>query len=170
MFFPSLRVNVMVSFVPLVKPILDERAKHAMLLVDAIEERTNVTMPTENTVGKLHGLGGGLHVLTFTQREARSSPADRFGAARFDPAPRSGATGASTNAVQLTPPSPAVDGWSSRRRRTHARRPARQDAASRMPARGDLRRVAVPPPKLAWFWPHEVVDLVLGHQPAPDSS
>jgi hypothetical protein len=53
MFFASLGVNVMVSFVPAVETVLYERAKHAMLLVDAVEERTNMTVLAEGTPGKL---------------------------------------------------------------------------------------------------------------------
>jgi hypothetical protein len=58
----------MVNFVPLVETIRDERAKHALLLVDAVEERTNMTMLAESTRVKLLGLRGGVHILTFTQK------------------------------------------------------------------------------------------------------
>jgi hypothetical protein len=34
----------MVDLFPAVKTVLDERAKHAVLLVDGVEERANVTM------------------------------------------------------------------------------------------------------------------------------
>jgi hypothetical protein len=77
MFFPSLGINEMVGSVPLLETIPDERAKHAMLLVDAVEKRTNMTILAESTPSKLRGLRGGLHILTFTQKE-RSSPAGRL--------------------------------------------------------------------------------------------
>jgi hypothetical protein len=35
-----------------------------MLLVDAVEERTDMTMRPENTPGELDRLRGGLHILT----------------------------------------------------------------------------------------------------------
>jgi hypothetical protein len=52
MIFPSLRINEVERFVPLVEAIPDERAKHAMLLVDVVEERTNMPMPAESAPGK----------------------------------------------------------------------------------------------------------------------
>jgi hypothetical protein len=55
----------MESFLPQVETILDKRAKHAVLLVAAIEERTNMTTLVEGIPGKLHGLRGGHRVLTF---------------------------------------------------------------------------------------------------------
>jgi hypothetical protein len=113
MFFPSLRVNEMVGSVPSLETILDERAKHAMLLVDAVEERTNMTILAESAPGKLRGLCGGVHILAFTQKEPCSGPADRFGAARFDPARGSGATGRCDErgtAYVLAPPLSTDDG------------------------------------------------------------
>jgi hypothetical protein len=52
----------MEGFVPPVEAILDERAKHAVLLVDAVEERANVTTPAETTPGKLQRLPVGFHI------------------------------------------------------------------------------------------------------------
>jgi hypothetical protein len=43
-FFSQLRVNVMVGLSPAIETVLDERAKHAVLLIDAVEESANVTM------------------------------------------------------------------------------------------------------------------------------
>jgi hypothetical protein len=62
----------MESFVPLVETIGDEPAKHAMLLVDAVEERASMTRLRGSSPGKLWGVRGGLHILTFTQRAAFS--------------------------------------------------------------------------------------------------
>jgi hypothetical protein len=62
----------MVSFVPSVETILDERAKYAVLLVDAVEECTYMTiLIDESTIEVLQRLRGGLHILTFSQREPR---------------------------------------------------------------------------------------------------
>ena len=83
----------MVNFVSPVETIRDERAKHAMLLVETIKECANMTILTESGRGKLRGLRGGLHTLTFTQTQPRSGPADRFSAARVDPVRGLGATG-----------------------------------------------------------------------------
>src|SRR6266568_5234702 len=132
MFFPPLGVNVMVGFVPLVEPILDKRPKHAMLLVDAIEERTNVTMLAENTLGKR----GGLHILTFTQGEALSRPTDRFGAARFDPAPAQAPPALRRTRYSLRPPYRAVDGWSSRRAAARRQIPASRKRSGRLAGSG----------------------------------
>lgn len=81
MFFPSLGVNEMEGFVSPLETILDERAKHAMLLVDAVEERTNMT--AESAPGKLRGLLGDPQFSHLTQREPRSNPADRYSTARL---------------------------------------------------------------------------------------
>jgi hypothetical protein len=53
MVFASLRVDEMERLIPPVKAIPDERAKHAVLLVDAIEERADVTMLTESRPEKI---------------------------------------------------------------------------------------------------------------------
>lgn len=57
----------MVSLVALIETILDERAKHAVLFVDAIEERANMTMLAEGILGEVRGASGGIQILTFTQ-------------------------------------------------------------------------------------------------------
>jgi hypothetical protein len=82
-----------------------------MLLVDAVEERANVTMLAKDTVGQLHGFLGGHRILTFTQKKARSDPTYRFGAEPVRSRTQSGATEASTNATSLRSHSHAVDGW-----------------------------------------------------------
>src|SRR5258707_7633812 len=56
MFFPSLGVNEMEGFIPPVEAIFEERAKHPVLLVDAVEECANVTLPAEIASGELHGM------------------------------------------------------------------------------------------------------------------
>src|SRR6185295_16564814 len=53
-FFPSLGINEMEGFVAHVEAILNERSKDTVLLVDAVEESTNVTLPAEGATGKLH--------------------------------------------------------------------------------------------------------------------
>src|ERR1700738_3958566 len=71
----------MVRLVSPVEALLDERAKHVVLLVDAVEERTNVTSRVENTPGKRGKLFGGHHIFTSTSR----SPAEPV----VDPLPHS---------------------------------------------------------------------------------
>jgi hypothetical protein len=53
-----------VSLVALIETILDERAKHAVLLVDAVEERANMAILAEGIAP------GGIQILTFTQTAA----------------------------------------------------------------------------------------------------
>jgi hypothetical protein len=108
MFVPSIGVNEMEDFVPPVETILDKRAKHAMVLVDAVEERTNMTILIEKTLNKLRGLRGGLHILAFTQKESRSGLADRLGAAQFDPVRGLDATGHRDERVQFTSFAPSL--------------------------------------------------------------
>src|SRR2546430_14279321 len=52
----------MERFIPSREAIFDERAKHSVLLVGAVEESANVTLPAEITPGKLHGLSLGSHI------------------------------------------------------------------------------------------------------------
>jgi hypothetical protein len=85
MFVPSIGINEMEGFVPPVETILDKRAKHAMVLVDAVKECTNMAILIEKTLDKLRGLRGGLHILTFTQKEVCSGLADRFAATQSIP-------------------------------------------------------------------------------------
>jgi hypothetical protein len=66
MFFPPLRVDVMVSLIPAGETVLDEGAKHAMLLVEAVKERTDMTMLAENTLGRSHRIRGSFHLVTLT--------------------------------------------------------------------------------------------------------
>jgi hypothetical protein len=74
MFFASLRINDMVGLIPLVETIPKIWAKHAMLLVDAVEERANMTLLTESTPSELQGMPGVAHVLTSTRRVQRREP------------------------------------------------------------------------------------------------
>ena len=55
MFFPSLWIDEMEALIPPIEAILDERAQDPVLLVDAVEEGANVTLPVENAPGKMHG-------------------------------------------------------------------------------------------------------------------
>src|SRR5438132_7976342 len=52
----------MERFIPSREAIFDERAKHSVLLVGAVEESANVTLPAEIAPGKLHGLSLGSHI------------------------------------------------------------------------------------------------------------
>jgi hypothetical protein len=67
MVFPQLGVDEMESLIPLVEAVFDERAKDPVLLVDAVEESADVTVPAEHTSGKLHGAVGGYHKLPLRQ-------------------------------------------------------------------------------------------------------
>jgi hypothetical protein len=59
------------GLLPPVETILDERPKHAVLLVDAVEERANMMMLAESTPGKRRGMPRARHILTFTWRVQR---------------------------------------------------------------------------------------------------
>jgi hypothetical protein len=50
------------SFVALLKAVFNERAKHPVLLLHAVEESANVTVPAENAAGTPHGTPVGCHV------------------------------------------------------------------------------------------------------------
>jgi hypothetical protein len=54
MFVPLLGVHDVESFVSVFKPIFDERTKHPVLLVNTIEESTNVPLAAEGAPGKVH--------------------------------------------------------------------------------------------------------------------
>jgi len=45
-----------------VEAVFDERAKHAMLLVQTVEERAHVRMPAEGTAVELGGTVAGSHI------------------------------------------------------------------------------------------------------------
>jgi hypothetical protein len=64
----------MESFIPSVEAILDERAKHPVLLVQTVEKRANVTVPAKGGSGNLHGIPGGLHISP-PRREPRAERA-----------------------------------------------------------------------------------------------
>jgi hypothetical protein len=53
MVFAQLGVDNVESLFSPVETLSDERAKHPVLLVDAVEESANVTSSTESTSGKL---------------------------------------------------------------------------------------------------------------------
>src|SRR5438128_4413694 len=56
MFVPQPGVHDVESFLSPVKAFFDERAKHPVLLVDAVEERADVTFAAERPPGKLDGM------------------------------------------------------------------------------------------------------------------
>jgi hypothetical protein len=81
-----------VSLVALIETILNEGAKHAVLLVNAVEKRANMTILAKGIPGEVRGAPGGSQGLTFKESHV---PARCTGSARtgFDPAGRSGETG-----------------------------------------------------------------------------
>src|SRR5579859_693063 len=89
----------MVDLSPTVETVLDERAEDAVLLVDAVEERANVTVVAGSSPGELRGVPGGLHNSHFhAQSPAQSrvpARANRSPAARFNLVRSAGATGLS---------------------------------------------------------------------------
>jgi hypothetical protein len=52
MFVSSLWVNEMEGSISQLEAVLDERAEHAVLLVDAVEERANMAILAERAPGK----------------------------------------------------------------------------------------------------------------------
>src|SRR5260370_25540070 len=62
MVFPQLGVHEVESFVPLLEALFDERAKHPVLLVEAVEESANMTVLAETAAGTLHGTAVRSHV------------------------------------------------------------------------------------------------------------
>jgi len=66
MLFPFLRIHDVGRLFAPVEAIFEERAKHPVLLVDAVEESANVTLPGEIASGKLHGMIFGFHISPHT--------------------------------------------------------------------------------------------------------
>src|SRR5437660_8363016 len=62
MFSLPLRVHDVEGLVPAVKALFDERAKHPVLLVEAVEESANVTVLAETAPGTAHGTAVRSHV------------------------------------------------------------------------------------------------------------
>jgi hypothetical protein len=62
MVFPSLGVNQMEGFLPSVEAVHDERAKDAVVFVQAVKERTIVTVLAEGDFGNLCGSPGGIQI------------------------------------------------------------------------------------------------------------
>jgi hypothetical protein len=50
------------GFIPPVQAIFYKRVKHPVLLVGAVEESANMTLPGEIASGKLHGMTLGGHI------------------------------------------------------------------------------------------------------------
>src|SRR4029077_3076572 len=71
----QLGVHDVEGFFPAVKAVFDKRAKHPVLLVDAVEESANVTLPAERTPGKLHGTALRSHI--YITSPYFDSPPDR---------------------------------------------------------------------------------------------
>jgi hypothetical protein len=59
MFFAELGVDEVESLVPPVEAVFEERTKDSILLVGAVEESANVTMPAEIASGELYGMING---------------------------------------------------------------------------------------------------------------
>jgi hypothetical protein len=98
MVFALLGVNEMEGFIPLVEAFLDERAKHAVLLVGAVEERANVTMLAESAPRDLQGMPVGVHFASTQESNAERvafypGKPDDSATVRFDPARSSGTPG-----------------------------------------------------------------------------
>src|SRR5229473_8685223 len=62
MFSLPLRVHNVEGLVPPVEALFDERAKHSVLLVEAVEESANMTVLAETAPGTLHGTAVRSHV------------------------------------------------------------------------------------------------------------
>src|SRR5438445_5257680 len=78
MVFPQLRVDEMESLIPLVEAVFDERARHPVLLVDAVEESADVAVWAEHASGKPHGAVSGYHVSPPDRRvEGRTRSANK---------------------------------------------------------------------------------------------
>src|SRR5712664_110014 len=52
----------MESFFPPLEALFDERAKHPVLLVDAVEESANVTLSAEIASGEMYGMTLACHI------------------------------------------------------------------------------------------------------------
>ena len=111
----------MVSLVPVGETIPYERAQHTVLLVEAVEERTNMTMPTENIAAEPGLVCRGLHIHTLTKRGPRY--AVRTGLAPPGSIPRS--TWAHAAATGLRP------GYVRCSLTVHGRRPAARSGGRR---------------------------------------
>src|SRR5260221_5809183 len=59
---PQLWVYDVKGLVPVLEAFLDERAKHPVLLVEVVEESTNMTVLAETAAGTLHGTAVRCHV------------------------------------------------------------------------------------------------------------
>jgi hypothetical protein len=66
-FFPQLGVNEMESLIPSCKAIFEERAKHSVFLFGAVEERTDMTLPTEVASGEMYRMVVRCHISTSIQ-------------------------------------------------------------------------------------------------------
>jgi hypothetical protein len=62
MVFTQIGVHEVESFVPPVKAVFYERAKHSVLLVHAVKKSANVTVLAENAPGTSHGIAVRSHV------------------------------------------------------------------------------------------------------------
>ena len=61
MLFSSLGVDEVKGLIPLVEAVFDKRAKHTVLLVDAVEERANVAILAKSVWRNLERIVVGFH-------------------------------------------------------------------------------------------------------------
>src|SRR5205823_5117340 len=77
MIFPQIGVHEVAGLVALLKAVFHERAKHPVLLVHAVEESANVTVPAEIAAGTLHGTPVPCHTPPPAAASGCQSRADR---------------------------------------------------------------------------------------------
>src|ERR1700676_4785613 len=75
MFFPVFRNHDVGRLFAPVEAIFEERTKHPVLLVDAVKESTNVTLPAEIASGELYGLTSS-HISPHTYADIRTGISD----------------------------------------------------------------------------------------------
>ena len=85
MFVPPLRIDVMVGLVTVGETIPDEGEQHAVLLIEAVEERTDMPVPAKLTLAEPHLIRRGLHVSTSARIGGRRARRAGLGARSISP-------------------------------------------------------------------------------------